>query len=50
MASFAQALQPADTQALRAFIVARAHEIKNAPPAPGLGGGPPENAHVEPGK
>ena len=32
MASFAQVLQPADTQALRAFIIERANELKNAPP------------------
>ena len=32
MASFAQALKPADTAAVRAFIVSRANEIKNAPP------------------
>ena len=51
MASFAQTLKPEDTQALRAFIVARANELKNAPPLPGMGGPPqPANAHQEPGK
>ena len=34
MASFAEALTPADTQAILAYIVARANEIKNAPPPP----------------
>ncbi len=32
MASFAQALKAADTAAVRAFIISRAHEIRNAPP------------------
>jgi quinohemoprotein ethanol dehydrogenase len=47
MASFAQALKPEDTQAIRAFIVARANELKNSPllgPAPG---DPPPDAHAE---
>jgi alcohol dehydrogenase (cytochrome c)/quinohemoprotein ethanol dehydrogenase len=50
MASFAAALTPADTQAIRAFIIARANELKNAPPVPGPGGPPPpRDAHTEPG-
>ena len=32
MASFADALKPADTAAIRAFMIARANELKNAPP------------------
>jgi len=39
MASFADALKPADTAAIRAFIIARANEMKNAPPP-----GPPPGA------
>ena len=39
MASFADSLKPADTVAIRAFIVARANEMKNAPPP-----GPPPGA------
>jgi alcohol dehydrogenase (cytochrome c)/quinohemoprotein ethanol dehydrogenase len=42
MASFGEVLKPEDTQALRAFIVQRAHEAKNAPAFPGgPGAGPP---------
>jgi len=45
MASFSTVLEPKDTQALRAFIVARANEMKNAaPPAPS-GPPPPRQAH-----
>jgi quinohemoprotein ethanol dehydrogenase len=42
MASFAEALKPEDTAALRAFIVHRANDAKNNPP-PGMGpgAGPP---------
>jgi len=40
MASFAAALKPEDTQAVRAFIISRANELKNEPP-PGPPGGPP---------
>jgi mono/diheme cytochrome c family protein len=43
MASFASVLQPADTEAIRAFIVARANELKNAPPM-----GPPPAAVAQP--
>ncbi len=32
MASFAAALKPEDSQAIRAFIIARANELKNMPP------------------
>jgi mono/diheme cytochrome c family protein len=39
MASFADTLKPADTQAIRAYIIARANELKNAPPL-----GPPPGA------
>ncbi len=48
MASFAAVLKSEDTQAIRAFIVARANEIKNAPP-PGAPSGPqpPRQAHEE---
>jgi quinohemoprotein ethanol dehydrogenase len=42
MASFADALKAEDTQALRAYLVARANELKNAPP--GAGFGPPPGA------
>jgi hypothetical protein len=37
MASFANALKPEDTVALRAYLTQRANELKNAPPP----GGPP---------
>ncbi len=40
MGSFADALNPADTEAIRAYVVARAHELKNSPP-PAFGFGPP---------
>ncbi|PZN32636.1 MAG: PQQ-dependent dehydrogenase, methanol/ethanol family [Proteobacteria bacterium] len=43
MASFAQVLEPADTQAIRAFIVARANDMKQAS-APGASGAP-QQAH-----
>jgi len=39
MASFADSLKPEDTQALRAYLVARANELKNAPPGAGFGPG-----------
>jgi alcohol dehydrogenase (cytochrome c)/quinohemoprotein ethanol dehydrogenase len=39
MASFADSLKPADTAAIRAFIIARANEMKNGPPP-----GPPPGA------
>ena len=44
MASFAAALQPADTQAIRAFIIDRANEVKKSPP-PGFGPPPPPQPH-----
>jgi quinohemoprotein ethanol dehydrogenase len=39
MASFKESLKPADTAAIRAFIISRANELKNAPPP-----GPPPGA------
>lgn len=45
MVSFASALKPEDSAAIRAFIVARANELKNAPPPGGLA--PPRQAHEE---
>jgi len=54
MASFADALQPADTEALRAYLVKRANDLKNSP-APAFGPGappPPDNSgnqHQRPG-
>lgn len=51
MDSFASVLQPEDARAIRAYIIARANELKNAPPAPGYGGRPPpRQAHEEPGQ
>ena len=49
MASFAEALQPADTAALRAYIIARANELKKNPPPNPLGP-PPAQPHQEIGK
>ena len=49
MASFAEALQPADTEALRAYIIARANEIKKHPP-PNAFGPAPAQPHQEVGK
>ena len=40
MVSFASSLKPEDTHAIREFIIARANELKNAPPP----GGPPAQA------
>jgi quinohemoprotein ethanol dehydrogenase len=48
MASFAAALKPEETQAIRAFIIARANQLKNAPPMP-FGPPPPRQQHEEPG-
>jgi quinohemoprotein ethanol dehydrogenase len=39
MASFADKLTPADVVSVREYIIARANEIKNAPPAPAGGPG-----------
>jgi len=51
MASFAQALKPEDTSALRAFIIARANELKKAPkPLQAGGRPPPSQPHQEIGK
>jgi mono/diheme cytochrome c family protein len=41
MASFAAALQPEDTQAIRAFIIARANDLKKQPQTPWPPGAPP---------
>jgi quinohemoprotein ethanol dehydrogenase len=49
MASFAAALKPEESQAIRAFIVARANELKNAPPPSLPGPQPPRQAHEESG-
>ncbi len=49
MASFAEALKPADTAALRAYIIARANELKKNPP-PNPFGPPPAQPHQEIGK
>ncbi len=49
MASFASVLKLEDTQAIRAFIIARANELKNAPPMPMLGAPPPSQPHEEKG-
>ncbi len=40
MASFANALKPEDTVALRAYLTERANELKNAPPPGGLPAAP----------
>ena len=50
MASFAAVLGPQDTQALRAFIVARANEMKNAPPPGGPAPAAAAGAHEEKAK
>jgi quinohemoprotein ethanol dehydrogenase len=50
MASFAEALKPVDTRALRAYIIARANDIKKHPPAPFGGPPPPSQPHQEIGK
>jgi alcohol dehydrogenase (cytochrome c)/quinohemoprotein ethanol dehydrogenase len=47
MASFADALKPADTAAVRAFLVSRANELKNAPPPGAPPGAATGNQHEE---
>ncbi|MDB6087428.1 MAG: alcohol dehydrogenase [Gammaproteobacteria bacterium] len=47
MASFATVLKPEDTEAIRAFITARANELKKAPPTPWPPGSPPTQPHTE---
>ena len=42
MGNFSDALQPADTQAIRAYIISRANQLKNAPPP-----GPPRGRQVQ---
>jgi alcohol dehydrogenase (cytochrome c) len=49
MVSFAAALRSEDTQAIRAFITARANELKNAPQPALPGGPPPAQPHEEHG-
>jgi alcohol dehydrogenase (cytochrome c)/quinohemoprotein ethanol dehydrogenase len=44
MGNFSDSLTAEDTQAIRAFIIARANELKNAPPAPPFGFGAPPPA------
>ncbi len=51
MASFASALKSEDTQAIRAFLIQRANDVKNAPPLMGPGGPPPPSQpHQDIGK
>jgi quinohemoprotein ethanol dehydrogenase len=55
MASFANSLKPEDTEALRAFLVKRANDLKNAPPAGPRQAPPPAadnsgNQHQQPGQ
>jgi alcohol dehydrogenase (cytochrome c)/quinohemoprotein ethanol dehydrogenase len=47
MASFADSLKPEDTQAIRAFIIERANELKKAPPMgpPGVAVSQPHQQH-----
>ncbi|TAJ93844.1 MAG: PQQ-dependent dehydrogenase, methanol/ethanol family [Gammaproteobacteria bacterium] len=49
MASFAEALKPEDTAAIRAFIIARANEAKNNP-APAFGAPPAQEQQQEDGE
>jgi quinohemoprotein ethanol dehydrogenase len=49
MASFAEALKPQDTRALRAYIISRANEIKKPPP-PNPFGPAPAQPHQQIGK
>jgi PQQ-dependent dehydrogenase (methanol/ethanol family) len=44
MASFADKMTPEDSAAVREFIIARANDVKNNPPAPGGFGAPPPAA------
>ena len=48
MDSFASVLQPSDTAAIRAYIIARANELKKHPP-PEFGVSAPTQPHEEPG-
>jgi PQQ-dependent dehydrogenase (methanol/ethanol family) len=41
MVSFRKVLTQQDAEAIRAYVVHLANQAKNAPPAPGFGGGPP---------
>ncbi len=49
MDSFASVLKPADTEAIRAYIIARANDLKKHPP-PAFGGSAPKQQHQEPGQ
>ena len=44
MVSFRKVLTPQDAEAIRAYVVVRAHQAKNAPPGSGLGRGAPAGA------
>ena len=46
MGSFGEALKTEDTQAIRAFIIARANELKNAPP-PAFGAPPAQQQQTQ---
>ncbi len=50
MASFAGALKPADTRAIRAYIIARANDIKKHPPPNPFGPPPVSQPHQDIGK
>ena len=50
MASFADSLKTEDTQALRAYLVARANELKKMPPMPGFGPAPPTRNQHDPSR
>ncbi len=49
MDSFASVLKPADTAAIRAYIIARANDLKKHPP-PEFGVSAPKQPHEEPGQ
>jgi quinohemoprotein ethanol dehydrogenase len=48
MANFTGKVAPADSVAVREYIIARANEVKNAPPRPPGGFGPPPGAGAPP--
>ena len=48
MANYSDRLAPEDTVAIREFIIARANEVKNAPPAPAFGAPPAGAARPAP--
>jgi quinohemoprotein ethanol dehydrogenase len=45
MGSFGERLQPADTEALRAYLIAQAEVARNSPPAPAFGPPTPPQIH-----